>query len=127
VAGTASTTASCAFVIQGKDQFGVSQTETVIASTNSVVGSVAWATVTSITAGSYSSNTGESAVKISIGTGLKLGLPVQLVDSTDIVKVIENNAVSTTYVIDYTKDTITFAAAPDGSKNYSVWTNAGQR
>jgi hypothetical protein len=118
-----SATYSGTALVTGKDQNGNAATATILVSTYTSttygIGYVAWSTITSIKF--VSAATTATSLNFQVGSGVKLGLPAHIVAATNIVKVIENKALSTTYTLDLTYDTISFAAAPDGTKNYIVY------
>ena len=128
-AGIATTTVTGKLTVNGLDQFGVSMSEDITLSTNTANGVKAWSTVTSvvwtITAITGRLNTGNAL--LNLGTGVKIGLPAVITDSNMVLKVIENNALSTTYTLDKTYYTITFASAPNGSQNYTVYCKPQKR
>ena len=121
--GTTSGTFSSTALVVGKDQHGNSVVESIVVSSYTAtgigIGVNAWSSITSISfVGSVINN---QPVTLQVGCGTALGLGIQLAASAEILKVIENKALSTTYTVSAVYDTITFAAPPDGSKNYVVW------
>lgn len=121
-AGTSTTTASAVLFISGYNQEGAATTESITFSTITTqgVGNVAWSSITSMTVAGYSGNNVDANVLISIGNGVQMGLVDNVSSSADIIKVLENGAVSTTYTVNYLYDTITFATAPNSSNNKEV-------
>jgi len=119
--GESTTTFSGSLVITGFDQFGNAQTETIAVSTNSATGVKVWSTITKFDFISVViSGSSVADVSLQIGNGNKIALSNNLDATADIVKVIEDGATSTTYVLDVDNDAITFASAPDNSKDYRV-------
>ena len=114
-----STTGSA--LVTGLDQFGNVQTETITVSTIAAncAGSKAWSTVTSVAITMTAIN--NVAVNIHIGSGVKIGVPADINKNAEILKVIEDKALSTTYTYDKTYNTITFASAPDSTKIYQLY------
>lgn len=121
--GKATTTVAGTLLVTGKNQRGESATETLTVSTTSATGSVAWSTITSLkwTITSITGRVDTDNALLDVGSGTKIGLPANLNASTEVLKVIENGSLTTTYTLSTTYDTITFVNAPDGSKNYQVW------
>ena len=113
---------SLSALVTGKNQRGEATTETIAFSTTTGTGSVAWSTVTSVKITATTVGTGaDTNITIDMGSGVKIGLPADLNTSGEVLKVIENAALSTTYTLNVIYDTITFAAAPDSTKHYQVW------
>jgi len=112
--------------ITGYDSKGVYHTgstaEVLQLSTVTVTGSVPFTKIErfdiSVSTGQIDISTGK--VGISIGTGVKIGLANGIGEASDVIKVLENGAVATTYTLDFINDTITFVAAPNGSDNKQV-------
>ena len=121
--GESTTTVTGTLNITGKDQFGKAQTESLSISTNSVNGVKVWSSITQLAFTEFTISSASTDAQLAVGTGLKIALSNNAVDSGDIIKVIENGATSTTYSLDYTNDAITFAVAPDGSKDYYLYYN----
>ncbi|MGA2875357.1 MAG: hypothetical protein ABSE82_07435 [Nitrososphaerales archaeon] len=105
--------------VQGVDCMGIARSETISVSTNVATGVWAYSSVTSVTFTITSIN--NLPVSLQIGSGNAIGVPAMLDSTSEILKVIENKALSTSYTYSTTYNTITFAAAPDGTKNYIVY------
>lgn len=116
-------------VISGTDHRGNAATESVNVSTwtgtSMGTGSVAWSSITSIAL--TTTETSAAALSIQVGSGNKIGLGNVIKSSSAIWKVIEAAALTTTYVLDATYNTITFVNAPDGTKDYTVWMAVGEK
>jgi len=128
-AGVATTTVTGTCLITGTDARGNAQTETLTISTTSVTGDRAYNSITSITwtvtAISGRTNTGNAL--LDVGSGNKIGLRNNITAAGDIQKVIEAGALTTTYTLSTTYDTITFVNAGDGSKDYHILYNVIER
>jgi len=123
--GESTTTVSGSLIVVGKNQFGVSATETLAISTNAVAGNVCWSTITSLTYSGFTiTDASESTCTLAVGTGLKIALSNNIQNTTDAIKVIEAGATSTTYTMNTTYDSIQFASAPNGTSDYYVYYNA---
>lgn len=123
--GEATTTVAGILTITGKNQFGNATTESVLVSTNAVAGNVCWATITSLQFSGFTiSGASESNISLSVGTGLKIALSNNIESTADAIKVIEAGATSTTYTLNATYDSISFASAPNGTNDYYVYYNA---
>lgn len=119
--GKATTTVAGTLLITGLNQFGRTTTETISVTTTTATGSVAWSTITSLVYSGFTiSGSSEADILLSVGTGEKIALTNNVRQSADFIKVIEAGATSTSYTPNYTYNTITFASAPDGSKDYYV-------
>jgi hypothetical protein len=113
---------SLSALVTGVDAKGNSATETITFSTTTGTGNIAWSTITSVVVSATAVGTGaDTNITIDMGSGVKIGLPCDLISSSEVLKVTENAALSTTYTLSTTYDTITFAAAPDSTKHYVVW------
>jgi hypothetical protein len=116
-------------LVTGVDHRGYAVTETIAVSTFTSTakgtGYYAWRSVTSIKL--TTTSTTATTLKLQIGCGTKIGLKNQLTSSAKIGKVIEAGAVSTTYTVSTDYSTITFADAPDGSKDYTVDMEVGPK
>lgn len=103
--------------VSGTDQFGNAITETfAVATGTTVVGSKAFATVTSIAyagggVGTHSTNV------VSIGTGDKLGLSTKAANAFAILL---TDGVSEAVTVDATNSTFTPATVANGAHNYSI-------
>lgn len=119
--GGATSTVTGTLVAYGYNNLGQYTTETLTISTNSATGSVAWRTITSylLTITAISGASTDAAVNI--GSGVKIGLPLDVLASNDIVKCIEGGALTTTFTVDSTYNSITFVNAPNGTNDYQVW------
>lgn len=119
--GKATTTVSGTLTIIGKNQFGRSVNETIAVSTNTATGNVAFSTITSLVYTAFTiTGASEDNILLTVGTGVKIGLSNNITSTANFIKVIEDGATSTTYVGNATYNTIQFASAPDGSKDYQV-------
>jgi hypothetical protein len=120
--GEATTTVTGNLVITGLDQFGKNNTETISISTNSANGVVTWSTVTTLQFSNVTiAGASVANASLSVGSGNVIALPDNIQSSSDIIKVIENGATSTTYIVNTTYDSIDFASDPDGSKDYYIY------
>jgi hypothetical protein len=120
--GESTTTVSGVLTITGIDQFGRSQTEALVVSTNSVTGSRIWSNITQLSFTGFTiTGSSEDNIILSVGTSTKIGLSNNIKDSNDIVKVIEAGSTSTTYTLNSANDGIIFASAPDNLKDYYVY------
>ncbi len=131
---TAQMHSTATVVVAGKNTRGEAISETITAhenSSTSIPGLNAFSTITSftITGATVTFNAGYAATSVgfNIGPGTKIGLPADLDSSTEVLKVIENGALSTAYTLNTTYDTIVFASAPDGSKNYTAYLKPPKR
>lgn len=109
-------------LITGTDMDGAAQTETVnIAQTATIANGVkAFKTVTSV---AYAAADGTDAT-VSIGFGLKLGLPKKprvRAGLAAIIREIEAGALVTTGALDGPNRTYLPATAPDGSRDYCIY------
>jgi len=111
----------------GINNLGINATEPIVFSTADTFGSVAWASIssvtieiTSVTAGTFD----PANVLVVFGSSDAIGL-ANVVESTgDIYKLVEagaDNVVDSSVIYDSTNYTIIFETAPDGSNDYSVW------
>lgn len=119
--GIATTSVTGTLSITGTDHKGDPATETFLVSTNPVTGSVAWRSMTSMTLTITSIVDASTDAQVQVGSGVKMGLAKDVIGSAYINKVIEAGALTTTYTLNTTYDTITFVNAPDGSKDYQVY------
>jgi hypothetical protein len=111
--------------ITGYNQFGIAATESVSITTNAVAGSVCWSSITSLEFSDFTiSGAAEANISLAVGTGLKIALSNNIQNTTDAIKVIEAGATSTTYTLNTTYDSISFASAPNGTSDYYVYYNA---
>lgn len=100
--------------ITGTDQFGNTQTETIVAAAAStVVGVKVWKTITSIVKAAV----GVNAATVSIGTGDKLGLGL-LPGSTFYILTV--NGVAEAGTLDEANGGITPTTVPNGTADYNV-------
>ncbi len=111
--------------VAGINSLGISTNEyiTIVSTANAAAGrgNIAWASISSITIrGLVFENVPNEVIYINVGTSDKIGLFNNVAASGDILKVVEAGANSTTYTVSAVYDTITFAAAPDSSKDYMV-------
>lgn len=106
-------------VVTGTNQFGAAVTETLVAVANStVVGTKIFKTVTSIAksavgVGTHATNT------VTVGTGDKLGLSVDLLDTMGLGLVQATPGAANTpeaLTVDSANDAVTFTTVPDGTK-----------
>jgi hypothetical protein len=110
-------------LISGVNGLGDSVTETLVLSTNSVTGNVAWSGAVSvlITATTISVTPNDSDVNIEMGTGNKLGLANNITASTDLIRIIEGTSWvdPTTTTVSVTYNTVTPASSPSDT-NYEM-------
>jgi hypothetical protein len=105
-------------VIEGTNQGGEAITETIVASgTSTVAGNKAFATVTSITLPAYDTADTE---RIRVGTGAKLGLPVELSRDTVLQAYLDGVREGTRPTVAFSSsalesNTVTLNSALDGS------------
>jgi hypothetical protein len=112
---------SLSALVTGIDARGNSTTETITFSTTTGTGNIAWSSVTSIKVTATKVGTGaDTNISIDVGSGVKIGLSNSCVASGDMLKVLENGAISTTYTLNTTYSTITFASAPNSTQHYQV-------
>jgi hypothetical protein len=119
--GIATTSVTGTLTITGTDHKDDSVTETLNVSTVAATGSVAWRSITSMTLTISSIVDASTDAQVQVGSGDKMGLAKDVIGSAYINKVIEAGALTTTYTLDTTYDTITFVNAPDGAKDYEVY------
>ena len=121
--GAATTSATGTLVITGINSIGTTTTETLTVSTNSATGNVAWRSITSCawTITSVSGRVDSDDALLKLGSGTKIGLPVDIIDTDDVKKCIEAGSLTTTATLNAAYNTITFVNAPDGSKDYQLW------
>lgn len=122
--GNATSTVVGSAIFTGVDVFGLIRNETISFSTNTGTGSVAFASISSVTiTASAISGTSIGSMQIYIGTGNKIGLSAKVQAATDIYKILEANAdvVIANVTLDTTNNTITFASAPNAARDYNVW------
>lgn len=113
-------TGSC--VVTGNNQFGRSTTETLSVSTNAVTSVNAFSTITNIAFSDVAiADASVSTTSVSVGSSVKIALPNNIQGTGDMIKVIEAGATSTSYTANATYDTIQFASAPDGTKDYYIY------
>lgn len=103
------------FTVVGVDQFGEAVTETfTVDAAPEVTGTKIFRIVTSITATTVTTDTGENTVIV--GTGALLGLPVQITQAADVSQAFLNDALEGTPPTgDATYHAVTLASAPDGN------------
>jgi len=103
-------------VVNGVDHKGnvTSETFTMTYGSNTTTGNVAWRTITSydVAITTNAQFVSDTNVYVQFGYGNKFGLLSNLADSSEIMTILENGALSTTYTVDYTYDTIDFATDP---------------
>jgi hypothetical protein len=112
-------------LVTGIDAKGNAATETIVVGTYTAVGvgigNVAWSSISSVRLTTLSAVTTTATLKVQFGSGVKIGLPADIQAAADVYKVIEAGALTTTYTLNTTYDTITFVNAPDGSRDYHVF------
>ena len=120
--GAATTTVVGSLTVTGVNARGIATTSSIAISTTTATGVTAWRSITSIavTVTSITGRANSENALIQIGSGNAIGLLNDVVSASDVVKVIEAGAVTTTYTVNTDYDTITFVNAPDGSKDYQV-------
>lgn len=103
-----------ALTIVGTDQFNRVITEVITpVPSSTVVGNKAFKTVTSITKAAVGAN----AATVSVGTGVKLGLPVKVKAP---VHSFAANGTAEAGTLDVTNQTITPTTAPNGTNDYKL-------
>ena len=123
-AGGSTKTINCIATVVGKNQRGESISSSISFSTTTGTGLSAFSTITSvsITCSAATNDKLSSTVTLRMGSGVAIGVPADLKAVGEVLKVIENKALVTTgYTLSLVYDTITFAAAPDGTKNYIMY------
>ncbi len=130
------TVISVPLVVTGINSLGEADTETITISTHSMTspteGNKAWLSITSLALGgsgtiTFASGASCANVTVAIGTKNKIGLPFDLTYASEIKKVLENKAVSTTYSVNTTYDTIDFATDPNATINYQIYAKPHSR
>jgi hypothetical protein len=120
---------SLTLTVTGKDQFGVSQTEThtVTTAAKTSTGNIAFSGVPVIECTALT-GTGNAGDLIDVGYDLKFGLNADVLSEADaLVKVNldEADAGLLDGSVDGTYNTITFETAPNASRDFMVWFLAG--
>lgn len=87
--GATFTTLSGNCLITGTNGKGVSTTETVAITTNAVSSNNAWDTIDSFAYSGFTINSSASSVSLHIGTNNKIGIPGDVRNSSDVVKITE--------------------------------------
>lgn len=127
--GTAAATTQNFFAtatVTGINGLGLNDSESILFSTTSAAGNVAWSRVDSISVVSSSVSALAANIIITVGTGVKIGLSNAIGNAGNIYKLVEagSNVAPASATISTTYNTITFVSAPDGSKDYDVWYHA---
>lgn len=111
--------------VYGQDVFNRFVSEQIAFSTNTGVGNIAFASVSSVTVvcSSVSTVIPSPNIAVNIGYGVKIGLSNKVTQTADVYKVLESNvnvAVSAV-TLNTTYNTITFTTPPNATRDYNVW------